>query len=171
MSGWLHYLSICALLILPGCATIPNASTRYLGSHPSWEAGGPNPFKAEIEREIAMEPPGNYFVGRRYYKEQYKIWGYIRKPREPWRKAQLVMLNENRMLAPDRAANKLGDDDGVEYRMEGYFSGDIVYEPTSNGFFPEFVLTGIQVKNPQPLSIYRDGRPNDPTSNVIQRPQ
>jgi hypothetical protein len=53
---------------------------------------------------IKAEPPGDYFVGRRYYKQDYKFWGFIRQPGQPWSTAKLVMLNEQQKLAPDRAA-------------------------------------------------------------------
>jgi len=32
---------------------------------------------------IGNEPGGNYFIGRRYYKENFYYWGYIRQPRQP----------------------------------------------------------------------------------------
>jgi hypothetical protein len=62
---------------------------------------------------IAAETPGDYYVGRRYYKEDYKFWGFIRSPRQPWSTAKLVMLNEQEVLAPDRAQGKLGSDNNA----------------------------------------------------------
>ena len=69
------------------------------------------------------EPPGDYFVGRRYYNPNYKFWGYVRKPGQPWRTAQLVMLNEKQKLAPDREVNQFGVDDNCEYHLYGRFTG------------------------------------------------
>ncbi len=107
-----------------------------------------------VQRQaIQQEPPGNYFIGRRYYNENYKFWGYVRKPRKPWSEAQLVMLNEKEKLAPDRTASHLGDDNNCEYRLFGRFTGDTVYEPPSNRLYPEFKLTGYELvnRNPPPL--------------------
>lgn len=153
-----------------GCATAPDATTRYLGDTPVQETGGPNPHRAQIDAIVAAEPPGDYWVGRRYYKEAYKFWGYVKRPRAPWSTAKLVMLNENLKLAPDRGG-KLGSDDGAEYHLKGRFTGGVLYDPSSDGFYPEFVLEDYRLVNPRPLSIYRDGRPNEPASNIIQRPQ
>ena len=31
-------------------------------------------------QRIQAEPPGNYFIGRRYYIQNFHFWGYIRRP-------------------------------------------------------------------------------------------
>ncbi len=54
------------------------------------------------------------------------------------------MFNEQKVLAPDRQQGRLGTDNNFEYRLTGYFSGDTVYEPASDGFYPEFVLTATR---------------------------
>ena len=41
-------------------------------------------------------------IGRRYFKPDFKFWGYVRGPGQSWSTAQLVMLNEKQKLAPDR---------------------------------------------------------------------
>ena len=73
------------LVLLGGCETMPQGirtgAHRYGRAHPG-------------------EPPGDYFIGRRYFKPDYKFWGYVRKPGQPWTTAQLVMLNEKFKLAP-----------------------------------------------------------------------
>lgn len=119
---------------------------------------------------IAQEPPGDYYVGRRYYKTDYKFWGYIRKPRESWSTAKLVMLNENSQLAPDRAGGKLGTDNNYEYKIFGSFSGDSVYEPASNSFYPEFVFKGAELLTTTPGPIFRDAQATNPDRRVIPRP-
>ena len=125
----------------------------------------------EALAEIKAEAPGNYYVGRRYYKVDYKFWGYIRKPGQPWSEAKLVMLNENKRLAPDREGGTLGTDNGYEYKLFGSFSGDTVYEPSSNGFYPEFTLTGYEVRNTNPAPIFNPLAPAlDPARNVIITP-
>jgi hypothetical protein len=126
--------------------------------------------RAEMNEAIRKEPPGNYFIGRRMYKVEYKIWGWLREPGKPWKTAKLVMLNEQRVLAPDRAQGKIGSDNNYEYRLRGYFSGDTVYEPASNGFYPEFVLLGAEVKSTNPPNIYEEKRQKDPKVRVLQRP-
>ncbi|HEY0789668.1 MAG TPA: hypothetical protein VGD78_01270 [Chthoniobacterales bacterium] len=127
--------------------------------------------RAAMAGAIAREPAGNYFVGRRFYRRSYFFWGYVRKPREPWSSAQLVMLNEQKLHAPDREANAIGYDNNYEYRLEGYFSGDNVYEPASNRFYPEFVLTHYQQITAAPLPIFRDERAADPNRLVIDKPE
>ena len=44
-----------------------------------------------MAQKIQAEPPGNYFIGRRYFKPEFHFWGYVR---HPWSAAQLVVLNE-----------------------------------------------------------------------------
>lgn len=119
---------------------------------------------------IRNEPPGDYYVGRRYYKNDYKFWGYVRSPGQPWNTAKLVMLNEQQKLAPDREAGTLGTDHGYEYKLYGRFSGDTVYEPASNGFYPEFVLTGYELINKTPAPIFRTPAANNPARRVIGQP-
>lgn len=123
-----------------------------------------------VATAIAAEAPGDYFIGRRYYKRDYKMWGWVRKPGQPWKSAQLVMLNENTKLAPDRAAGTLGTDHNTEYRLQGFFTGGKVYEPASNGFYPEFVLTGYEVRSSTPPNIYRDRRQLDPKIRILAAP-
>ncbi len=124
-----------------------------------------------MERRIAQEPVGDYFVGRRMHKLDYKMWGWVRPSGQPWRSAKLVMLNENVKLAPDRAQGTLGSDDGYEYKLIGSFTGDTIYEPSSNGFYPEFLLRDYQLLDPAAPSIYRGGDRNVPSSRVLLQPR
>lgn len=145
---------VTLLLFFSGCATAdPNVQSR-----------------ATMVAEIAAEPPGDYFIGRRYYKVDYKFWGFVRKPGESWSKARMVMLNEQQKLAPDRELGKLGSDNGYEYKLYGAFSGETVYEPASNGFYPEFVLKGYELRNVSPASIFRVTGATDPQRRVIAKP-
>lgn len=121
--------------------------------------------------EIQAEKPGNYFIGRRYYKADYKFWGYIRKPGQDWSEAKLVMLNENKRLAPDRESGILGMDNGYEYKLTGSFSGDTIYEPSSDGFYPEFVLSGYELRSSSPAPIFEQrAAALDPLRRVIVTP-
>jgi len=124
-----------------------------------------------LNQTIANEAPGDYFVGRRFYRRNYFFWGYIRQPRQPWSSARLVMMNEQKMHAPDRQANASGSDNNYEYRLQGYFSGQTVYEPASNSFYPEFVLTGYKVISTHPPQIFREPKALDPDRLYIDKPQ
>ena len=129
-----------SLVLLAGCETMPE---------------GIQEARLAAFQRIQAEPPGNYFIGRRYYKRDFHFWGYIRRPGQPWSTAQLVMLNENKKLAPDREQINFGFDNNYEYRLYGYFSGDTVYEPASNGVYPEFVLTGYELMSTNPVPIFK----------------
>ncbi|MFN2474874.1 MAG: hypothetical protein ABR526_00835 [Chthoniobacterales bacterium] len=124
---------------------------------------------------IQNETPGNYYIGRRYYKPVYKFWGYVRRPGQPWSTSQLVMLNEKRKLAPDRAQVNFGVDNNYEYKLYGDFSGDKVYEPASNGIYPEFVLKNFELISTNPPPIFRsqfNGRAQAATGSLtIEKPE
>jgi hypothetical protein len=145
-----------AALLLVGCQTTEDQFTQS---------------QTLLNRTIAGEAPGNYFVGRRFYRKNFFFWGYIRQPRQPWSSAKLVMMNEQKMLAPDRQANKAGFDSNYEYRLQGYFSGQTVYEPASNSFYPEFVLTSYKLISDHPPQIFRDPKAMDPDRLYIDKPQ
>ncbi len=119
---------------------------------------------------IRNEPPGDYFIGRRYYKKDYKFWGFVRKPGEPWSSAKLVILNEKTKLAPDREMNQIGYDNNYEYKLYGYFSGDTPYEPASNSWYPEFVLTGYELIAISPIPIVRSAAEADPAQRNVGAP-
>jgi hypothetical protein len=127
-------------LFSAGCETVPE---------------GIQQAKIDMARKIAAEPTGNYFIGRRYYKPDFKFWGYVRRPGQPWSSAVLVMLNEKEKLAPDRAELRFGYDNNYEYKLWGYFSGDKVYEPASNGVYPEFVLKNYELISTNPAPIFK----------------
>jgi hypothetical protein len=147
---------IAAALLFAGCETTQDR----LSQSPAF-----------LNQAIANEPPGNYFVGRRFYRRYYFFWGYVRQPRQPWSTAKLVMLNEQKMHAPDRQANAPGSDKNFEYRLQGYFSGQTVYEPASNAFYPEFVLTGYKLISNHPSQIFRDPKALGPDRLYIDKPQ
>lgn len=129
-----------------------------------------SPTRSAMNAAIKTEAPGDYFIGRRFYKVDYKFWGWVRKPGQPWSQAQLVMLNEQTKLAPDREAGKFGTDNNYEYKLTGEFSGQTVYEPASNGKYPEFVLKGYELVSANPANIYNVSGATDPTRRVIPHP-
>lgn len=125
--------------LLPGCETIPQ---------------GIQAAKTQMAARYAAETPGDYFIARRYFKPDYKFWGYIRRPGEPWSSSKMVMLNEKHKLAPDREHLSFGSDNNYEYKLYGRFSGETVYEPASNGFYPEFVLERYELISTNPPPIF-----------------
>ena len=127
-------------IFLGGCETMPQ---------------GIQQARIEMAQRIAAEPAGDYYIGRRYYKPDYKFWGYIRRSGQPWSTAQLVVLNEKQKLAPDRERLEFGSDNNYEYKLYGSFSGDTVYEPASNGFYSEFVLKGYELISTNPAPIFK----------------
>lgn len=132
------FVSIVALFGLTSCWTVPK---------------NPRNDRRLLAQTIAAEPPGDYFVGRRYFNRAYHFWGYVRRPGEPWSRAVLVVLNEKQKLAPDRAQVNFGFDNNYEYKLRGRFSGDKVYELVSDAVYPEFVLTDYELitTNPPPI--------------------
>jgi len=168
------------LLIRPGLSIfrtkpvfVAAAFLLFAGCQTS-ESGIQN-AKVAMAQRIAAEAPGDYFIARRYFKPDFKFWGYVRKPNQPWSTAQLVMLNEKQKLAPDRAAVKFGSDNNYEYKLYGSFSGDKVYEPASNHIYPEFVLKGYEVVSTSPPPIFKsqlNGRADaEQNRYVIEKPE
>src|SRR6266567_4067887 len=147
------------LLLLPGCETAP----------PGIQAA-----KVAMAQKYAAEMPGDYFIGRRYYKPDFKFWGYVRRPGQPWSEPQLVMLNEKQKLAPDRERLSFGSDNNYEYKLYGSFSGDNVYEPASNSIYPEFVLKGYELISTNPSPIFKSqfrGKAAADLRYVVEKPE
>src|SRR5206468_11045652 len=84
------FLPLCHLA---GCETTP---------------AGIQAAKVAMAQKYAAETPGDYFIGRRYYKPDFKFWGYVRRPGQPWRESQLVMFNEKQTRAPYRERLEFG---------------------------------------------------------------
>ncbi len=140
-------LLILVALSLSGCET----------TSPGPSTGADESSRAALRQSIANEPLGDYWIGRRYYNANYKFWGYIRRPRESWKSARLVVLNEQAKFAPDRALNQMGIDNNSEYKIQGRFTGETIYESASNAFYPEFIATSFQVISTNPTSIFPVG--------------
>ena len=139
------------------------------------EPQGIQQARIDAAQKIAAEPPGDYFIGHRYFKGSvYKFWGYVRKPGQPWNAAQLVVLNEKEKLAPDREKLSFGSDNNYEYKLYGNFSGQTVYEPASNGFYPEFVLKRYEVISTNPAPIFKSqysDRARAAVGRTIEKPE
>ena len=147
---------VLGALFFAGCETVPQ---------------GIQQARIEMSQQIAAEPSGDYYIGRRYYKPDYKFWGYVRKAGQPWSTAELVMLNEKEKLAPDRERLEFGSDNNYEYKLYGYFSGDKVYEPASNGIYPEFVLKKYELISTTPAPIFKSQMSGliQPTCDTLSR--
>jgi hypothetical protein len=132
--------ALSLLLLIAGCATTP-PKLAPLAESPA------------IAQQIGAEPAGDFYIGRRVYAPPFAIWGYVRSPRQSWKTAKLVVLNEKFQFAPDRVRRQLGSDNGSEYRLYGYFSGDQIYDASSGRFCVEFVLKRAELvsANPDPI--------------------
>jgi len=125
----------------------------------SGNLGGPT--LDERNAQIASEPTGDFFYGRRYFVEKTRFWGYVRQPRQSWNKAKLVMMREDQKHSPDRLPENgpLGQryscDSNQEYRLYGHYTGRDAYDPNSNQFLPEFMLTRYELINPKPGWLFR----------------
>ena len=151
---------LLGLFALAGCESVPS---------------GIQEARIAMAQKIQTEPPGDYFIGRRYFKPYFKIWGYVRRPGQPWSMAQLVMLNEKQKLAPDREQLSFGSDNNYEYKLWGKFSGEKVYEPASNTIYPEFVLERYELISTNPPPIFKSqysGRANAAATRYqIEKPE
>ena len=113
---------------------------------------------------IQAEPAGDYYVGRRFYIERTQFWGYLRRPKQSWDDARLVIFNEKSKRSPDRlpeapsgSGPSHGFDHNREYRVWGSYSGRTIYDPNSNLFLPEFVLQSWDVKSTSPGFLFHPG--------------
>ena len=121
--------------------------------------GGPT--QEERTAKIASEPAGDFYYGRRYFVEKTRFWGYVRKPGQSWNRAKLVIFREDQKHSPDRLpengqlGRRYAFDQNFEYRLRGHFTGSKVYEPNSNQFLDEFMLTGYELVDPNPGWLFR----------------
>lgn len=129
-----------------------------------------DPRVAARNAKIRQEPSGDYFLGRRYWVKGSRTWGWVRKPGQPWDKARLVVTNERYKKNPDRLPEyrnpgglRNGYDHNFEYRLRGYFSGDEVYDPTTDLIVPEFVLQDYELVDRSPGWLFT---PQDTMGNT-----
>ena len=124
--------------------------------------------------EIAREPRGNYFVGRRYHVPATRFWGYLRQPGQTWRTAQLVIMDESSCRTPDRLPEYAGSpryayDNNYEYRVYGKYTGKYGYEPNSNLRLPIFKPTRFEAVSTDPGWLFKPSEKYD-TKDVTLRP-
>lgn len=158
MHRTLHLL----LLTLPLLLSISCATTGGGGVDAN------HPAVVKRAAEIAAEPPGDYWVGRRWWTEGTRFWGYLRRPGRPWSEAKLIIMNESGKRQPDRLPESPdtgpahGFDHNYEYRVWGRFSGQEVYDPNSNLMLPEFVLQNYEVISTRPGFLFQPGEVYNP---------
>lgn len=115
---------------------------------------------AKREADIAGEPTGDYFIGRRYYIPSTRFWGYLRRPGKSWRTAELVIMDESIVRNPDRGYEPpvkgaiFGTDDNVEYIVHGKMTAEKAYDPSTDLILPVFKPTKFAVRNPKPGFLF-----------------
>ncbi len=116
--------------------------------------------------QIATEPAGSFYYGRRWYTDGTRYWGYLRRPGQTWLDAKLVIMDESSMKQPDRLPEVgngplHGYDHNYEYKIWGNFTGVLAYDPNSNFKVPKFRLTKYEVLNKRPGFLFYPGEPYD----------
>lgn len=118
---------------------------------------------------IRAEPRGDYYIGRRYFVAKTRFWGYLRRPGQLWEEAPLVLMDENRVLTPDRlpentsAALSHGFDHNSEYKIQGQFlPGRKDYDPNADMELPVFQPSRFELTNPRPGFLFSPRDRYDP---------
>lgn len=115
---------------------------------------------AQREAQIAQEPAGDYYVGRRYYVPLTRFWGYLRQPGQSWRTAKLVIMDEKLVRTPDRGYEPpvkgatFGKDHNVEYIIRGRYTGEKAYDSSTNLVLPVFLAESYEVRNSKPGFLF-----------------
>lgn len=142
-------IGVVGLWALPGCQTAA-------------------PEVAARNEVIRGEAVGDYWIGRRVAGERTRFWGFVRRPRQTWDEAQLVIFNEREKAAPDRLPEAPGGgglayqfDNNREYRLKGYLSGRQAYDPNSDRILPEFVLQGYEEIEARPGWLFHPREKRD----------
>jgi len=134
--------------------------------------GGPS--VEDRQNQIASEQTGKFYYGRRYHVNRTWFWGYLRKPGQSWSRAKLAVFNQSQKRAPDNLSQdgppgrRYAYDQNYEYRIWGRFTGVTVYEPNSNQFLEEFMLTDYELVNRNPGWLFRPNDHYDPHRLTIR---
>ncbi|MGD1978402.1 MAG: hypothetical protein PVJ98_03350 [Akkermansiaceae bacterium] len=162
-------LALAALFLLPSCSdSLPGVSgPGNMGNLPTIETR---------KAQIANEPRGDFYYGRRYLVLKTRFWGYLRKPGESARNAKLVIFNEAKKRNPDRLpeygrGKRYGFDNNYEYRIYGRFTGRELYEPNTNQFLPEFLLTDYKLVSKTPGWLFSPADRYDPRQFTLRPPR
>ncbi len=136
----------------------------------------------EREQEIAAEPRGDYYIGRRYYIPLTRFWGYLREPGQSWRKARLVIMDESIVRTPDRGYEPpvegatFGSDANVEYTLQGSYTGEMAYDPSTDQILPVFKPSSYTLRNKKPGFLFKPSEEYSRdyvtlTPSIMPRPQ
>ncbi|MEZ7957710.1 MAG: hypothetical protein ACJAR1_000782 [Rubritalea sp.] len=135
---------------------------------------GTQPDPTIRSARIANEPVGEFYYGRRYYINNTRFWGYLRKPGQPWQSSKLVLMNESSKRVPDRLPENepsgahYGYDQNYEYRISGNYTGRKAYDPNSNLLLPEFRPTSFTLLNKKPGWIFSQRDYYDPKKITLR---
>lgn len=164
-------------LLLSSCTTT-SATTSTTGPSGAGQLSASklnNPAVKARDANIAMEAPGDYYIGRRWWTDGTRFWGYLRKPQQPWSQAKLVIMNETVSKQPDRVPEegvnqRHGYDHNYEYRVYGSFVGGKIYDPNSNFMVPQFRITRYELINENPGFLFYPGEEYNPRRLPIKHP-
>ena len=128
---------------------------------PSCAVTDASPVVAARNAAILAEPRGDFWIGRRYFVDKVRFWGYVRRPGQLWENSQLVVMDESRLKTPDRlpempsgAGLAHGFDHNYEYRLTGTFTGRKVYDPNADMEVPVFSPGNYEVLNRTPGFLF-----------------
>ena len=152
-------------LFFTSCETTSTGSGGPSGKLPSAAYSGASVQARNAQ--IAQEPPGDYYIGRRWWVDGTRFWGYLRKPGQPWTDSKLVIMNERSSRQPDRvpeegAGRIHGYAHNFESRIWGSFTGQTVYDPNSNFMIPEFRITRYELITERPGFLFYPGESYNP---------
>ncbi len=134
------------------------------------------------EQEIAAEPKGDYYIGRRYYLPLTRFWGYLREPGQSWRDSKLVIMDESVVRTPDRGYEPpvkgatFGTDANAEYKITGGYTGEKAYDPSTNQILPVFKATSYELRSAKPGFLFKPSEKYHKryvtlTPSIMPRPQ
>lgn len=118
------FLIFGVLLLGVGCATTtPSSSDSY----------------QVTAAELNANPP-EYWLGQRAYYTNLQVWGWVKRPEESWDDARLVLMKEDKCLAPHRSLSDRTADQNVRYKLYGRYWDRKGYEPVMNKLLDVFEL-------------------------------
>jgi hypothetical protein len=132
---------------------------------PSCETTGGSDNGPEVQMRnaaILAEPRGDWYIGRRYFTNKVRYWGYLRRPGQLWDDSKLVIMDEVRgILTPDRlpeapagGGQAHGYDHNYEYRIWGNYTGQLAYDPNSDRELPVFAVKRYEVISTNPGFLF-----------------
>jgi len=127
-----------------------------------------------MNASIKNRAPGDYYIfGPPFLQAGLQVLGLGRKPGQAWSQSQLVMLNEQTHLAPDRECGSAAPDiTNSPSSSTGEFIGQRSHEPATNGKYPE-CAQGIRASCRPPANILittERARPTGPAASIPRNP-